>query len=54
MQIYEITYSLDASGVMNMTADSKEEAKDLFKEMNMNDLFQMKDVHITIKAIESD
>lgn len=52
MQDYSITYSLCAGGVIQIKANSEEEAEKLFDEMTLEDLFETKDLYRGIEIDE--
>lgn len=52
MQTYEITYSLCAGGIIEVEANSEEEAEKLFDEMTLEDLFEAKDLYRGIEIEE--
>ena len=51
MKIYEISYSLCAGGIIQIVADSQEKAEAIFDNMQLDKLFETKDLY---KGIEID
>ncbi len=51
MKIYEISYSLCAGGIIQIAADSQEKAEAIFDNMQLDKLFETKDLY---KGIEID
>jgi hypothetical protein len=52
MQIYEITYSLSAGGIIQIEANSEQEAEMLFDGMELEELFETKDLYRGIEIEE--
>ena len=52
MEIYEILYSTSASGMIQIEAETKEDAERIFNNMNFEDLFEIRDLSRGIEIEE--